>query len=76
MQLLKLTLQQASDYSGESLSVLHDAIRAGDLKSFVVGRRRFIRPEALKRWVDFLEKQSDKGTPVKYRAADPNERRV
>lgn len=74
MELLKLSLQQAAERSGESLSVLHDAIRVGDLKSFVVGRRRFIRPEALKKWVDYLEKQSDKGSPVKYRARSEERR--
>ena len=68
MELLKLSRQQAADISGESLSVIDDAIAAGDLKSFIVGRRRFVRPAALSKWVDFLESQSDKGKPVKYRA--------
>lgn len=68
MDKIKLTRQEAADAAGESLSIIDDAIAAGDLKSFVVGRRRFVRPEALRKWVDWLEKESNKGTPVAYRA--------
>jgi hypothetical protein len=68
MEPLKLSRQQAAELAGESLSIIDDAIAAGDLKSFIVGRRRFVKPAALRAWVDFLEKQSNKGTPVAYRA--------
>jgi len=76
MNLLKLSLQQISEVSGESPSVVHDAHRAGHLKTFIVGRRRFARPEAVKKWIDFLEAQSDKGKPVKYRARSAERKAV
>lgn len=69
MQKLKLSLKEISEATGESLPLIHDAINAGHLKTFVVGRRRFAKPEAVKKWVDYLEKQSDAGRPVKYRAS-------
>lgn len=72
---LKVGLQEIVQMTGESLPVLHDAINAGHLKTFLVGRRRFARPEAVRMWVDFLEQQSNKGAPVKYRAR-PTARRV
>ena len=75
MQKLKLSLKEISEATGESLPLIHDAINAGHLKTFVVGRRRFAKPEAVKKWVDYLEKQSDAGRPVKYRAR-PEDRRV
>jgi len=65
---IKLSRQEAAEAAGESLSIIDDAISAGDLKSFVVGRRRFVRPDALRKWVDWLEKQSNAGKPVAYRA--------
>ena len=68
MEPLKLSRQQAAEISGESLSIIDDAIANGDLKSFLVGRRRFVRPDALRKWVDWLEQQSNKGKPVAYRA--------
>jgi hypothetical protein len=43
---LKLSLREVADITGESLPLIHDAITAGDLKTFVVGRRRFARPAA------------------------------
>jgi hypothetical protein len=70
---LKLSLHAISAATGESLPVLHDAINAGDLKTFLVGRRRFAKPEAVRAWVDFLEAESNAGRPVCYRARS-NER--
>jgi hypothetical protein len=64
---LKLTREEICRLSGESLSVVEDAINAGHLKTFLVGRRRFARPGAVRAWVDFLEAQSDAGSPVCYR---------
>lgn len=68
IQPLKLGLQAISEVTGESLPVVHDAIRAGHLETFLVGRRRFAKPDAVRKWVDFLEAQSKAGKPVVYRA--------
>ena len=67
---LKLSLQQVAETTGESLPLLHDAIRCGDLDTFLVGRRRFARPEAVRKWIDFLEARSKAGTPVSYRSRE------
>lgn len=53
--------------TGVSLSVIDDAIRAGHLKSFLIGRRRYTRPQYVRQWVDYLESESDAGRPVHYR---------
>ena len=68
MDQLKIPLAEIPAVAGESLAVVYDAIRAGHLKTFLVGRRRFARPEAILAWVDFLEAQSERGMPVTYRA--------
>ncbi len=68
MEKLKLTREEISQVSGESLSIIGDAIRLGHLKTFIVGRRRFARPEAVRAWVDYLQSESDSGRPVSYRA--------
>jgi hypothetical protein len=68
VELLKLSLQQIVEATGESLPVIHDAINVGDLDTFLVGRRRFAKPAAVKQWVDFLEAKSKAGKPVAYRA--------
>lgn len=75
MQKLKLSLQEISAATGESLPLIHDAIRAQHLRTFLVGRRRFARPADVEKWIVFLQKQSDAGRPVKYRAR-PVERRA
>lgn len=67
-QKLKLSLQEIAAITGESLPLIHDAIRAEHLRTFVVGRRRFARPTDVEKWVTYLQKQSDAGKPVKYRA--------
>ncbi len=67
-QKLKWSLQEISEVTGESLPLIHDAVNAGHLRTFVVGRRRFAKPVAVEAWIDFLEKQSDAGKPVKYRS--------
>ncbi len=64
---LKWSMQQIAEATGECLPLIHDAINAGDLDTFLVGRRRFARPEAVRKWVDFLEAQSKAGKPVVYR---------
>lgn len=68
MEPLKLSLEEIVRLTGESRALIHDAINAGHLKTFLVGRRRFARPADVRAWVDFLEAQSDAGTPVAYRA--------
>ena len=68
MEKLKLSLTEIAAATGESLPVIHDAVSAGDLKTFLVGRRRFARPEAVRKWIDFLERRSNVGRPVAYRA--------
>lgn len=65
---LKLGLQQIAEATGESLHVIHNAINAGHLRTFLVGRRRFAKPEDVRAWVDFLQAQSDAGSPVSYRS--------
>src|SRR3546814_11456094 len=72
---LKLSLQEIAEVTGESLPLIHDAIKAAHLKTFVVGRRSFARPSAVEAWIGFLEKQSDAGTPVKSRER-PADRRA
>lgn len=71
MQKLKLSMAEIADATGESLSVLYAAIKAGDLETFLSGRRRFARPVAVKRWVNFIEAQSKAGRPVAYKARIP-----
>ena len=65
---LKWSLQQVAEATGECLPLIHDAINNGHLDTFVVGRRRFARPDSVRAWVDFLEAQSKAGKPVVYRA--------
>jgi hypothetical protein len=65
---LKIPLAEIPIVARESLAVVYDAIHAGHLKTFLVGRRRFARPEAIRAWVDYLEAQSNAGSPVTYRA--------
>jgi len=64
---LKIPLAEIPRVAGESLAVVYDAIRAGHLDTFLVGRRRFARPEAIRDWIDYLEAQSKAGRPVTYR---------
>lgn len=65
---LKLSIRRIAEVTGESTPVIYDAITCGHLKTFLVGRRRFARPAAVRAWVDFLEKESNAGRPVSYRA--------
>jgi hypothetical protein len=67
MEKLKLSMQEIAALAGEGLPSIYAAINAGDLKTFLVGRRRFARPAAVREWVDKLEKAGDAGRPVSYR---------
>lgn len=68
MEPIKVGLQDIEEATSESMAVIYDAIKAGHLKTFLVGRRRFARPADVRAWVDYLEAQSDAGRPVVYRA--------
>lgn len=68
MEPLKLGLREIAEATRESVAVVYDAINAGHLETFLVGRRRFARPAAVRKWIDFLEAQSNAGAPVVYRA--------
>lgn len=67
MEKVKVSLDDIVNATGESRAVVYDAIKAGHLKTFLVGRRRFARPAAVEAWVDFLQAESDAGRPVVYR---------
>ncbi len=67
MRPLKIPIAAIPALANESLPVIYDAINAGHLRTFLVGRRRFARPDAVQEWVEFLEAQSDAGRPVVYR---------
>ncbi|MFT4255696.1 MAG: helix-turn-helix domain-containing protein [Pseudoxanthomonas sp.] len=67
---LKLSVQQIAELTGESIPTIYSAIQAGDLGTFLVGRRRFARPEAVRAWIDHLEAQSNAGRPVSYRSRE------
>ncbi len=69
----KLSLQTIAELTGESLNQLYAAIDAGHLETFLVGRRRFARPDAVRKWVDFLESRSNAGKPVIYRGPNATE---
>ena len=68
MEKLKWSMVEIVSNSGESTPVIYDAINAGHLKTFLVGRRRFARPEAVREWVDLLERESNAGRPIAYRS--------
>ena len=68
MEQLKISLAQIANVTGECLPVIYNAINAGHLKTFLVGRRRFARPESVRAWIDLLEAKSNAGAPVTYRA--------
>jgi len=67
---LKLSVKQVAEITGESIPTIYSAINAGDLPTFLVGRRRFARPEAVRAWVDYLEAESNAGRPVSYRSRE------
>lgn len=66
MQKLKFSIDDICEISGESRSQIYEAINAGHLKTFLVGRRRFAKPADAQAWIDFLQAQSDAGHPVTY----------
>lgn len=70
VQKLKLSLAEVCEATGEALPLVRRAIQEGDLKTFLVGRRRFARPADVEAWVDHLQSRSDEGRPVSYQARD------
>jgi predicted DNA-binding transcriptional regulator AlpA len=80
LEVLKLSPAQVAQMTGESIPVIYAAINCGDLPSFLVGRRRFILPADVHKWVAFLKAESDAGRPVTYRSRaalnDPRTRRA
>ncbi len=55
---LAYTVEEAEKVSGLSRSRIYRDIKAGDLKSFTVGRRRMISEQALRDRIAKLEKQA------------------
>ncbi len=68
MQKLKLSMAEIAAATGEGLPLIYAAIAAGDLKTFLVGRRRFARPCDVEQWVNHLQAESDAGRPVSYQS--------
>lgn len=64
---LKYNVHDIVAVSGECRAVVFDAIKAGHLKTFIVGRRRMATPDAVQKWIDYLRRESEKGRPVMYR---------
>lgn len=71
---IKIPLTEVARLTGETLPTLYAAMAAGHLRTFLVGRRRFARVTDVRAWVDFLEKESNAGCPVTYRARDMSRR--
>lgn len=63
---LKLSIDEIADATGEARPLIYRAIAEGHLRTFLVGRRRFAKPDDVAAWVDFLQRESDAGRPVKY----------
>ena len=72
MEKLKLSIEDIVAATGESRSNVCRAIKFNHLKTFIVGRRRFARPDSVRAWVDFLQRESDTGRPVKYQGRPVN----
>jgi hypothetical protein len=61
---------EIAEAADTSLSVVDDAIREGHLKTFLMGRKRKATMDSVRQWIAWLEKQSDAGHPVCYRARE------
>ena len=70
-ELLKLSPDDISRTTGETAPTIYSAIKAGHLKTFLVGRRRFAMRDDVIAWLTFLKKRSDAGNPVSCRPRDP-----
>jgi len=50
-----LSVVAAAKMAGISRTKLYEVITSGELPSFKIGRRRMVRPSAIKDWLDRLE---------------------
>lgn len=66
MEKYKLSMTEIAASTGESLPLIYRAVNCGDLRTFLVGRRRFARPADVRKWVEFLQTKSDEGHPLQY----------
>jgi hypothetical protein len=62
-----MSMQDVYAESKQGPHVVNKAIELGHLETFLIGRRRFARPEKFDAWIDFLEAESEAGRPVVYR---------
>lgn len=62
--------------TGQSQSNIDRAIACGDIRTVVIGRKRFATPAAVEKWLTFLAERSEAGKPVKYMARNLAERRT
>ncbi|MDX9976197.1 MAG: hypothetical protein RBU21_24685 [FCB group bacterium] len=76
MEKIKVSLGEIVEATGESLPTVHAAIKCGHLRTFLVGRRRYARPNDVRAWIDHLQSESDAGRPIAYRARSITERRA
>ncbi len=68
MDKLILGRQEIASAADTSLSIVDDAIAAGHLDTFLLGRKRKATVAAVQKWIDYLKAESDAGRPVCYRA--------
>jgi excisionase family DNA binding protein len=50
-----LSVEQAASAAGVSRTFLYERISSGELPSIKAGKRRLVRPDALRRWLASLE---------------------
>lgn len=67
MNRLVYSMNEVAAATGQSRPVVYNAIQRGHLRTYLVGKRRFARAEAVAAWIDLLERESDAGRPVIYR---------
>ena len=65
---LKVQKCKLPSLTGEGMNTIDAAIKAGHLKTFLVGRRRFAMVADVHDWLNFLKSESDAGRPVVYRS--------
>lgn len=62
-----LGIKDIASVSKQGVPSIYRAIELGHLSTFLIGRRRYARESAVAKWLDYMQKQSDAGTPVTYR---------
>ena len=58
---LLLTVSQAGEVLALGRTKLLELVYSGQIESLTVGRRRYIRPEALEQFVERLRQEQDQG---------------